>query len=63
VTCLDFEDWDTLGLGGKVGGVILVLRNFLELVWRSEQNLVEIGLAVHARKRDVGIKSIFYVYR
>jgi len=31
------------GVRGRVGMVILVLRTFLELVWRSVQNLVEIG--------------------
>jgi len=33
---------------GRVGGVMLVLRTFPELVGRSVQNLVEIDLAVRA---------------
>jgi len=38
----------SLGSGGRAGRVILVLRTFAELVWRSVQNLAEIGLAVRA---------------
>jgi len=45
--CLDFGVWETLGAGGRIGGVILVLRIFPELVGRPFQNLAEIGLAVH----------------
>jgi len=33
---------------------MLVLRTFPEMVWRSVQNLVEIGQAVRASKRDTG---------
>jgi len=46
--CLGFGVWDTQGSGGQVGRVKLVLRTFPELVRRSVQNLVEIGLAVRA---------------
>jgi len=38
----------SLGSRGRVGRVMLVLRTFPELVWRSAQNLVEIGAAVRA---------------
>jgi len=38
----------TPGSGGQVGRVILVLSTFPELVWKSVQNLVEIGPAVCA---------------
>jgi len=48
VTHLDFGVWGTLGSRGWVGGVMLVLRTFPELVGRSVQNLVEIGPAVWA---------------
>jgi len=48
VTHLDFEVWGTPGSRGQVGRVMLVLRTFPELVGRSVQNLVEIGLAVCA---------------
>jgi len=41
VICIGFGVWGTLGSGGLVGRVILVLRTFPELVCRSEQNLVE----------------------
>jgi len=54
VTCLGFGLWDTPGSRGWVGGVMLVLRTLLELVGRSVQNLVGIGLAVCAGKRDIG---------
>jgi len=37
-----------VGSRGWVSGVVLVLRTFPELVWRSVQNLVEIGPAVQA---------------
>jgi len=40
--------------GGWVNGrVILVLKTFPELVRKSVQNFVEIGLAVHAVLRDI----------
>jgi len=42
--CFGFGVWGTLGSRGRVG----VLRPFSELVGRPVQNLVEIGLAVHA---------------
>jgi len=48
VTNLGFGVWGTPGSRDQVGGVILVLRTFPELVGRSVQNLVEIGLAVRA---------------
>jgi len=48
MTRLGFEVWGTPGSGGWVGGVMLVLRTFPELVGRFVQNLVEIGLAVRA---------------
>jgi len=41
-----FGAWGILGLGVRVGRVIFVKRAFPELVWRSVQNLVEIGKAV-----------------
>jgi len=48
VICLDFGVWGTPESGGWVGGVMLMLRTFPELLWlRSVQNLVEIGMAVH----------------
>jgi len=40
----------TPGSGDRVGGVILVFRTFLKLVWMSVQNLVEIGQANWALK-------------
>jgi len=43
-----FRVWGTPGSRGQVGGVILVLRTFPELVGRSVHNLVEIGVAVRA---------------
>jgi len=46
VTCLGFRVWCTLGSGLWVGRVIIVNRTFSELVSRSKQNLVEIGLAI-----------------
>jgi len=46
MTCLGFGGWGTPGSGSWVGRVILVLRTFPELVWRSVQNLAEIGSAV-----------------
>jgi len=46
MTHLDFGVLDTPGSRGQVGGVMLVLRTFPELVGRSVQSLVEIGLAV-----------------
>jgi len=48
VTHLGFGVWGTPGSRGRVGGVMLVLRTFPELVGRSVQNLVEIGPAVQA---------------
>jgi len=48
VTRLGFGVWGNPGSRGWVGRVMLVLRTFPELVGRSVQNLVEIGLAVHA---------------
>jgi len=45
VICFGFGVWGTLGSGGWVGWVILVLRPFPELVWRLVQNLTEIGMA------------------
>jgi len=48
VTHLGFRVWGTPGSRGKVGGVMLVLGNFPEMVGRSVQNLVEIGPAVQA---------------
>jgi len=42
-----FRVWGTLGSRGRVGGVMLVLKTFTELIGRSVQNLVEIGRAVH----------------
>jgi len=53
VICLDFGARGTPGSGGWIGGVILVLRTFPELVWKSVQNLVEIGTAVRALKTIV----------
>jgi len=50
MTHLGFGVWGTLGSSGQVGGVILVLRTFPELVVRSVQNLVEIGSAVQGVK-------------
>jgi len=43
VTHLGFRVWGTLGSRGRVGGVMLVLRTFPELVVRPVQNLVKIG--------------------
>jgi len=48
VTRLDFRVWGIPGSEGRVGGFMLVLRTFPELVGRSVQNLVEIGPAVCA---------------
>jgi len=62
-THLGFEVWGTPGSRGRVCGVMLVLRTFPELVGRSAQNLVEIGPAVRAWKRDIGTNSHFYIYR
>jgi len=47
MTHLDFE-FDTPESRGQVGGVMLVFRTFPELVGRTVQNLVEIGLVVRA---------------
>jgi len=35
VICILFGVWGTLRSGGRVSGVIIVLRSFPELVWRS----------------------------
>jgi len=48
----------TPGSGGWVSGVILVLRTFPASVWRSVQNFMEIGTAVHMGKRFTGT----YIY-
>jgi len=57
LSCDPFEFW-SLGYPG-VGGVIVVLKTFPELVQRSVQNLVEIGPAVCTWKGDIGTKSPF----
>jgi len=54
VTHLGFRVWGTPRSRGQVGRVMLVLRTFPELAGRSVQNLVEIGLAVWARKGYIG---------
>jgi len=46
MTHLGFGVWGTPESRGGVGGVMLVLRTFPEVVGRSVQNLVEIGPAV-----------------
>jgi len=46
VICIGFGYWGNPVSGGWVGRVRLVLRTFLELFWKSVQNLAEIGLAV-----------------
>jgi len=43
-----FGVWGTLGSGGWLGAVMLVLRTIPGLVGRSVQNLVEIGPVVWA---------------
>jgi len=67
VICLGFGVWGTQGSGGQVGRVIIVLRPFPELVWRSVQNLAEIDTVVCTWKGDtgtyIGTKSLFYTYR
>jgi len=65
VTHLGFEVWGTQGAMGQVGGIILVLRTFPELVGRSVQNLVEIGLVVRALKGGIGTKvqTVTFTYR
>jgi len=64
---LGFGVWGTLGSRVRVGGIMLLLRTFPELVGRSVQNLVDIGLAVRAWKGDIGryivTNSHFYIYR
>jgi len=45
---MSFGVWGTLWSGGRVGGVMLVLRTIPGLVGRSVQNLVGIGPAVRA---------------
>jgi len=60
---LGFGVWGTPGSGGRVGRVRLVLRTFLKLVWRSVQNLVEIGVAglqVKRGHRYIITNSLFY---
>jgi len=42
-----------------IGSVRLVLRTFPEAVWRSEQNLVDIGMAVRTSKREIARNSLF----
>jgi len=59
--CLRVGVWGTPGSGGWIGGVLLVLGTFLELVWRSVQNLGEIGLADRAWKSDMGTNNLFYI--
>jgi len=44
---------------GRVGGVIVVLRTFPELVGRSLQNLVEIGLAVRLWNKSISFLTIY----
>jgi len=63
VTPLGFRVWGTPGSRGWVGGVMLVLRIFTELVWRSVQNLVEIGLVARAWKGDIGTNSTSHINR
>jgi len=43
-----FGFWSLGYPGGRVGGIMLVLRTFPELVGMSVQNWVEIGSAVRA---------------
>jgi len=59
---LPWPVWGTPGSGGQVGGVMLVLRTFHELVGRSVQNLVAIGPVGRAWKGDIGTNSHFYIY-
>jgi len=47
---------------GWVGWVIVVKRTFPELVWRSVQNLAEIGPEVCTWKRDIGSNSLLCIY-
>jgi len=42
--------WGTPGSGSQVGRVIFVLRTFPEMVWRSVQNLLEIGPAARCER-------------
>jgi len=66
VTHLGFGVWGTPGSRGWVGRVMLVLRTFPELVWRSVQNLVKIDLAVRAWKGDIGryiLQTVTFIYR
>jgi len=60
---LGFRDWGTSELVGGVGTIKLVLRTFPESVWRSAQNLVEIGAVVRTWKRDKGRHkhSVLYI--
>jgi len=59
----DFSPMTHLGYPeGRVGGVMLVLRTLPEMVGRSVQNLVEIGLAVRGVKRGHRYKqSLLYI--
>jgi len=64
--CLPWPIW-VLEFGvpwGQVGEVMLVLRTFPELVGRSVQNLLEIGLAVWVWKGDIGTKvqTVSFIY-
>jgi len=63
MTSLHFRVWGAQGFRGWVGGVMLVLGTFPELVGRSVQNLVEIGLAVRMWKGYIGTNNHFYVNR
>jgi len=50
------------GSGDHVGGTILALRTFPQLVWRSEQNLVEIGTTAHGHRYTHRYKqSVLYI--
>jgi len=51
MTHFGFGVWGTPGYRGQVGGVMLGLGTFSELVGRSVQNLVEIGPAIRDVKR------------
>jgi len=43
----------SLGLGGRVGGVILMLRALPELVWRSGQKRNYIFLELQMKKSEI----------
>jgi len=53
----------TEGLGGWDWQGHTCVKIFPELMWSSVQNLVEIGRAVRAWKRDIGTSSLFYIDR